>query len=74
MAKYFYRRGQKVPVAEVQGVVGVRIESATSAGVARGAIGDAVDQAGTTAFARFLPKNWQRWRRQAGRWCTPRPT
>ncbi len=55
MAKYFYRRGQKVPVDEVQGVVGVRVESAARAGVARDAIGGAVDPARAALFAQPVP-------------------
>ena len=55
MAKYFYRRGQKVPVDEVQGVVGVRVESAARAGVAREAIGGAVDPARATVFVQPVP-------------------
>ena len=55
MATYFYRRGQKVPVAEIKGVVGVLVESAARAGVGRDAIGAAVDPAGAAAFAQPVP-------------------
>jgi subtilisin family serine protease len=55
MAKYFYRRGQKVPVAQINGVIGVRVESATRAGVGRDAIGAAVDPGRTAAFAQAVP-------------------
>lgn len=55
MAKYFYRRGQKVPVDEVHGVVGVQVDSAASAGVARDAIGGAVDGARAAVFAQPVP-------------------
>ena len=55
MAKYFYRRGQKVPVAEVKGVVAVRVESAARAGVDRDAIGAEVDPARAAAFAQPVP-------------------
>ncbi len=56
MAKYFYRRGQKVPVADVAGVVGVRVESAARAGVSRDALGAAVDPARAAAFAIPVPE------------------
>jgi len=55
MANYFYRRGNRVPVDEVQGVVGVRVESATRAGVARDAIGGSVDPARAAGFAQPVP-------------------
>ncbi len=55
MAKYFYRRGVKVPVAEVKGVVGVRVESAERAGVTRSAMGATVDPAAAAAFAQPVP-------------------
>ncbi|MDM0108783.1 S8 family serine peptidase [Variovorax sp. J22R24] len=55
MANYFYRRGQRVPVDEVQGVVGVRVESATRAGVASAAIGSSVDPVQAAVFAQPVP-------------------
>ncbi len=55
MANYFYRRGQKVPVDPVQGVVGVQVDSAARAGVARNAIGGAVDPTRAAVFAQPVP-------------------
>ncbi len=56
MANYFYRRGEKIAVANVQGVVGVRVDSAARAGVGRSALGTSVDPAQMTAFTTPVPE------------------
>jgi subtilisin family serine protease len=51
MERYFYRRGQRVPVSEVEGVLAVQVEASSRADVRAEAFGQPIEIARGVAFA-----------------------
>jgi len=56
MSKYFYRRGEKVPVSEIVGVMAVQQETATLSGLDAQALGQRVDTSTSGVFTADVPE------------------
>lgn len=56
MEKYFYRRGQKVPVSEIEGVLAVQVDADTRASVSMESFGEEVESTRGAAFAADAPR------------------
>ncbi len=55
MERYFYRRGQKVPVSEIEGVLAVQLDAASRANVRAEAFGQPIEVARGVAFTAEAP-------------------
>lgn len=55
MERYFYRRGKRVPVSEVEGVLAVQVEASSRADVGAEAFGQPIEVARGVAFTTDVP-------------------
>ncbi len=55
MERYFYRRGQRVVVSEVEGVLAVQVDAAAHANVSAEAFGQPIDAARGVTFTTDAP-------------------
>jgi hypothetical protein len=73
MERYFYRRGQRVQVSELEGVLAVQVDPAASANVTAGAFGDPVEVPSAAAVPADAPSEELQALSAAG-WVFVRPT
>ena len=73
MDRYFYRRGQKVPVTQVEGVLAVQMDETARGTTERFALGAAIDMAPEAGFAIAVPDEERTALASAG-WVFVQPT